>query len=164
MLCCVLTIPMASMAKSTVPKNNGILLTVPTGSRPTNDGASRKMQQKINVKLTMVMQVAIEENGARSLRFLTQEINISGINRYTMYIRTSVLPPRQASPTCNILQNTVNVHPKRPHLSATLAYRFEIASNKHHVNTTGTDLVQDQEHVCHHSEKQQRVLKLGLLI
>lgn len=39
----VLTMPIASMAKSTVPKKSGMLLTVPTGSRPSNEGASRKM-------------------------------------------------------------------------------------------------------------------------
>lgn len=38
-----LTMPMASMANSTVPKNSGMLLTVPTGARPSNEGASRKM-------------------------------------------------------------------------------------------------------------------------
>lgn len=41
----------------------------------------------------MVMHVAIEENGAKSFRFLTQEINISGTSMYTMYIRTSIVYP-----------------------------------------------------------------------
>lgn len=36
-----------------------------------------------------------------------------------------------------------------------MAYRFEIAGYEHHVNATGTDLVQHEEQVRHYSEIQQ---------